>query len=169
MAYIGLDKIIEAEREDFVANLFTGSGYTYTAYHRAFLNQKSNGVIPEIQVAGTEKYKEVLLDTKVAAHSFFVVRPDIEIVGGGVFRARVDIYFAVNLDTLYSSTVTERAVEYLHRDVSEQLKRGRFVLDHLVTGLEAFADFDLVKGGDNMEPFYLAKFETEVEYQYNEC
>ena len=167
MAYIGLDKIIEAERVKFAANLF--DGFTYTAYHRAFLNKKIRGIVPEIQVAGTEKYKEVLLNTRVDAHSFFVVRPDIEIEGGGLFRAKVDIYFAVNLDTLYTSAVTERAVEYLHRDVSAQLIRGRFVLVHLVTGLDAFDEFSLVKGGDNMEPFYLAKFETEIEYQYNEC
>ena len=163
---IALDKIIETERVSMAANLFTGK--TYTAFHRAFLNEKDGGRVPEIQVSGTEEYQEVLRDSSVAAHSFFVVRSGIEVLNGELFKAEVDIYFAVNLDTLYS-TVDERAVEYLHRDVYAQLKRGRFSLVNLITGLDAFAEFDFVKGVDNMEPFYLSKFETKVEYQYNEC
>ncbi len=164
---IGLDLIIETQRLSFVANLFTTKNYT--AYHRAFMNVKDGRNVPEIQVEDTTVYSEVLLDTSLDVISFFMVRPNIEILGGGLFKADVDIFWAANLDTLYGSGVSERAVEYLHRDVSDELQRGRFELVNVVTGLEAFSDFGFVKITDNMEPFYLAKFSTTVEYQYNEC
>ena len=163
---IGLDAVIETQRLSFVANLFKGT--TYAAYHRAFANVRDGQTVPEIQTASTNRYKEVLLNSKIAGLSFFMVRPDIEVLGGGLFKADVDIYWAVNLDTLYAS-VTERAVEYLHRDISEELKHGRFELTGLITGLDAFSEFGFVKIQDNMEPRYLAKFMTTVEYQYNEC
>ena len=163
---IGLDLIIETERLAFVADLFTDK--TYTAYHRAFANVRDGKIIPEIQVEDTKKYKEVLLNTKINALSFFMVDPDIEVINEVSFKAKVGIFWAVDLDALYD-TVAERAVEYLHRDISAQIVRGRFELVRLVTGLDAFSEFGLVKIQDNMEPRYLARFDTEVEYQYNEC
>ena len=163
---IGLDLVIETQRLLFVANLFSDDNYT--AYHRARENIREGKIVPEVQTESTKKYQEVLYNTKLDSLSFFLPRSDIEILGGGLFKVTVDIFWAVNLDILYP-LVTEYATEYLHRDVTNELQHGRFDLIDLVTGLEAFSQFGFVKIQDNMRPRYLAKFVTEVEYQYNEC
>ena len=89
-------------------------------------------------------------------------------MGGSNFKSKVEIYFSVNLDTLYP-TVTERAVEYLHRDVVKELNNYSFDIIKYVGELKAFERFGLVKETDNMEPFYLVRFDTEIEYNLNEC
>jgi len=163
---VGIDVLIEAQRLIFEDNLFVGS--TYVSYHRAFVNEKTGVNIPEIHVSDSNEYTEVLLNDKIDGHSFFVVRPNISVLDGALLTANVDIYFALNLDKLYPSA-TQRAVEYAHRDILALLTRTRFMLKEIVTGLQAFDDFGFIDLKDNMEPFYLVKFETEIEYQYNEC
>ena len=162
----GIDVPIEAQRAVFEDKLFTGSS-SYVAYHRAFVNEKDGLVIPELQTEDSTEYQEVLLNDKIDGHSFFVVRPNI-VVADGLLSAKVDIYFALNLDKLYSS-VSERAVEYAHRDILNLLKRSRFEVFEIVTGLDAFAGFGNVDLKDNMEPFYLVKFGADIVYQTSEC
>ena len=161
---VGIDVPIEKQRQLFEDKLFKGS--SYVAYHRAFINVRDGRNVPEIHVSGTNEYQEVLLNDKIDGHSFFVVRPTVPVLED-MMTAKVDIYFALNLDKLYS-TVSERAVEYAHRDIHALLKRGRFVVVEIVTGLQAFDDFR-VDLKDNMEPYYLVKYGTEIAYQSNEC
>ena len=165
---IGVDYKIDILKTSFNTNLFTDiASNTYTAYGRAYLNERDGQKIPEIQTASTTEYSEVLLDTGVDGLSFMVVDPEIEPISQLDYMATVNVYFAVNLDILYPD-VTERATEYLHRDVGKWLNDSEFDITKIVSGREAFKDFDLIKEGDNLEPFYLCKFETEVEYELKE-
>lgn len=162
---IDLDKKIETLQTKLNANLWTAK--TYTAYHRAFVNLRDGLRVPEVQIEDSTEYADKLLDDNESL-SFFVVDPIRAVITPSTHEATVYLYFAVNLDHLYS--VTERAEEYLIRDVTSEVRYSEFQLQGIKTGLTAFTDdFDFVKEGDNMEPMFLVRFETLVEYTINEC
>lgn len=161
---IGIDNHIEAMQVTFVAELFRD--YDYTSYGRAFLNIRDEKIVPEVLDSGNE-YKEVLLDDNLGGLSFFVVDNDYIPISRNNLKTKVNIYFAVNLATLYP-TITERAVEHLHKDVLNILKGSKFKFTGLTAGREAFSEFD-IKLGDNMQPFYLARFSTEIDWNINMC
>lgn len=162
---IGIDNLIDGLKTKLTAKI---AGLT--AYGRAYKNEREDGVIPEIQTAGTQEYKEVLIDTGITGLCFFIVENDYEVSDGTMNTTDVDLYFAVNLKLLYP-TVSERATEYLHQDVQNILKYSRFNLQSITSGRESFDDFadEYIKIGDNMQPYYLCKFSTEIEYNINEC
>ncbi len=122
---IGIDVKIETLRQLFEDSLWITS--TYQSLGRAFINKEAGKDVPEIYLANGIDYQEVLLNDKVDAHSFFVVRSDLEPLGDSFidFNADVDIYFAVNLAKCYP-LVTERAVEYVHRDVGAIINDSEF-------------------------------------------
>lgn len=161
---IGIDAKIETLRTAFVRDLW--KTYDYTAYHRAFLNERDEKVVPEILSSGNE-YIEVQLNDNIAGLSFFVVQNDYTAKTQTQMSGTVNIYFAVNLKTLYP-LISERALEYLHRDVLEIIKYSSFMITGITTGRDAFSDFD-IQIGDNMQPFYLVKFATELEWNINQC
>jgi len=171
---IGIDAKIETLRARFASKLFADVvGNTYASYGRAFITKRrdkdGNVVdIPELQISSTTKYQEVLPNRKIDGHSFFIVQEEREPLGGSNFKSKVEIYFSINLDTLYPN-VTERAVEYLHRDVVKELNNYSFDIIEYVSDLKAFERFGLVKETDNIEPWYLVRFDTEIEYNLNEC
>jgi len=161
----GVDVKIEALRELFETRLFTSSDYI--SYRRAFITLRDGKFIPELQTLSSTDYKEVLLNSASAGHSFFVVDSELDAITPIDFSADVSIYFAVNLHKLYVG-VPEREVEYMHKDVMEYINMSAFKIQSIITGLKAFEEFDNVKEGDNLEPFYLVRFKTKVEYTLNE-
>ena len=169
MANIGIDAKIESLRARFEAKLFTSN--TYTSYGRAFLNKRDDkgneGDVPELLTSGNNEYIDVLPDSGTDGHSFFIVKNSPEFLGGSFYSAEVSIYFAVNLRKLYPS-INERAVEYLHRDVTRQISYSSpFQITTYEQGLPAFDEFVRVKEIDNMSPYYLVRFDMEIEYNLN--
>ena len=165
---IGLDARIEELKDLFTTKLFTDvANNTYTSYGRAYwLKRKDEqtGVVfdvPELLISATQKYQDVLPNHKIHGHSFFIADTGIDI--GGYLISKVSIYFAINLDVLYPN-VTERAVEYLHKDVIKVINMSLFKLIHIETDLPAFERFGFVKETDNMQPYYLVRFDTKIEY-----
>lgn len=155
---IGIDGKIEQCRTLFEQNLFTD--YDFDWFGRAFLNERDGNVIPEIWNTDTNKYQEVLLDTKKAGTAFFIVG---DYDGGTLLTAPVTMYISVNLETLYSS-VSERALEYLHKDLLHVLRAVPFHGVKIVPGREAYSDFK-VKDTDDMQPFYLMKITMEATWE----
>ena len=98
--------------------------------------------------AGTTEYSEVKLDDTKAALSYFVVDGQYD-VRGDAYTAEVVIYFACNLPLCYTSA-TERAVEYLHRDVAGLIFQSDFTLNSIRDG---WGDFE--GAFQNMQPWYL--------------
>lgn len=165
---IGLDAEIERLRAALKTKLFPDVvSNTYASFGRAFIVEKDDVKTPKLQIAGTLKYQDVLPDRKIDGHSFFLPEPDLEPLGGMMVKATVGIYFAVSLKKLYPS-VSERAVEYLKRDVVIIIEDYGFILKKevggIVEGSKAFEEFVDTKITDNMQPHYLVKFNTEVEY-----
>jgi len=164
---IGVDVKIEELRKVFEDYLWTTT--SYISYGRAFVIKRMGEKTPNIYLENNLDYQDVLINDRVDAGSFFIVRPDRPPLGNSFsdYNAEVDIYFSVKLDKTYTA-VTERAVEYVHRDVINLISGSDFKNPKIVTGDKAFSDFGFVKIGDNMQPFYLVKFETSVDYKLNE-
>lgn len=165
---IGVDKHINEANTKLLSKL-TG----LTGYGRAYIvvkdNQGNEQTVPEYLVSGTSQYKSVTPDNKLKGSFFFVVRNDYAIEDDSyVNTVQVDIFFSVNLKKMYPN-VSERAIEYLHKDVLNELKYTKFNVNAINSGLESHSEFDYVKNGDNLQPYYLCRFETTIEYNINEC
>jgi len=165
---IGIDYKIDRLRAVFASSLFTSvDGNTYTSYGRAFVLNKGDIVSPQIQIPDSKEYKPVLFNDSLDGQSFMVVQSVVEGETYIDMIGNVDIYFSVNLNKLYPN-VSERAVEYLHKDILELLSYSEFEFVSYTQGYDAFAEFTDVKDSDNMQPYYLVKFSTRVEFQINE-
>jgi len=156
---IGIDKKIDQLRTTLDTYLWTA--YTFAPLGRAYVNTRDGRKVPEILSSGNE-YSEVLLNDTVQASSFCVVGNDYDIEDD-VATGTVTLYVAVNLTACYP-TVTERAVEYVHRDVSAVLKHSDFTLKKVLNG---WGDFE--SNYQNMQPFYLCRFECEIEFLFESC
>jgi len=155
----GIDALIQTLQAQFTAHLFAGK--SYSSYGRAFLNER-NGVIPEVYV-GANEYQEVLQDDTKDALSFFTVDPaeDVEMFNA---KAKVNIYFFVNLATLF--TYTHRAIEEVHILVLKEITRSPFQVTRLITGHESVKDFAIERPElMDMQPYYCFKFECSITYK----
>jgi len=154
----GVDVPIEKQRLIFDAYLWASN--TSDWFGRCSVNYREEGQVPEVLVSGNE-YRDVLLDDSKDSVCFFHVLPD------RTDRATVDIYFAVNLKKLYPS-VTERATEYALSDVTKRiLQGGMFKVESISDGYESWRQWSMVKKEDNMQPHYLFRVRTNVEYSLN--
>lgn len=152
----GIDVPIEKQRLIFNDHLWTGFNCSWNG--RCQVNYRDEKTVPEVLVSGSD-YKDVLLDDSKDAISFFYVQPERTID-----EATVEIYFAVKLPTLYP-LVTERATEYALLDAIDKVKRGSlFSVTGIVDGYESWRTFGMVKKEDNMQPFYLFKLITKLQY-----
>ena len=157
----GIDVPIEVLRLEFVNNLWTA--FDFTANGRAFRNERDGGIIPEILSSGND-YEEVMLQDMRDGICFFDVEPARE-EANGAQKVNVNIYFAINLEALYSS-ISERATEYAHEDVRKIIRYSQFEITSLVTGNEAFSAFTY-EHTDNLQPYYLFCFKTKINYNLN--
>jgi hypothetical protein len=156
---VGIDYPIQALQSQFTAHLFAGK--TYTAYGRAFLNER-NGTVPEVYLSSNE-YQEVLQDDTLDALSFFTVEPEEDITMYDA-KAKVKIYFFVNLASLF--TYTHRAVEEVHKLVLKEINNSPFQVTRLVTGHESVKDFAIERPElMDMQPYYCFRFECLITYK----
>lgn len=163
MTFKGIDTPIEYQRLLFVNNLWTGPGIDFVAHGRVQRDEEYNRrPIPRILVPDTRKYTDVLLDSGHDAMCFFDALPN-----RGVNSASVWICFLVNLEKLYPSVAGRLATEYAHADVNSLILDGPFTKTGIVTDLSAFREYDLTEVSDNLQPFYLFRFNTNIVYQDN--
>jgi hypothetical protein len=151
----------------FTSNLWTTKTNEFNG--RCFRNQRDGNTIPEVlNTALTTKieYKEVLQNDKFAAVCFFDVL-NTRVIGKSKGTVQVNIHFAVNLETLYSS-VDERQTEYAYQDVLDLIKTSSFEATGLVTGIESYSPF-LFNVNDDMQPYHLFRIETELNYNIKNC
>lgn len=159
----GIDIPIDALVTKFTSKLWVG--FTNVFKGRIQRTVRDDGTFPEWYNPTTNSYEDVLLNDRVASTCFFDPQPTEEY--SGHFIADVWICFAINLKTIYP-LVTERATEYAHEDALKIIKRySSFKPTGLVRGLDAFSEYNLVKQTDNMNQFYLFRFNTTVKYPQN--
>lgn len=153
----GIDVPIESLKSTFENHLWVGF---FNSFNGRCMRTYREKMIPEVLKSGTTNYSEVLLDDTKTSISFFDVLPDRT-----EQKATVHIYFAVNLSKLYPS-VSERATEYALSDAILLIrKHGLFTIEGIMDGYESWSNWDKVKKEDNMQPFYLFRIETTVEYK----
>jgi hypothetical protein len=162
---VGIDVDIERARLHFENNLWTDKNCEF--YGRVYPNEKADGIIPEVHITGTDKYKEVLLDRNLDCIAFFYVDPN-----RGLSFADVSIIFAVNVKNIYSSYST-RETERAMRDAKLELSRAGVAFDieetaGVITGIDAVEEFTFTNQNKmDMHPFYLFRFECEANYDFN--
>ena len=158
----GVDIPIDALVAKFVSKLWTGAGITNNFKGRIQRTIRGGEEIPEWYNSTTKDYEDVILSDKVDSTCFFDVQSAEEY--DNRFIADVWICFAINLKTLYPA-ITERATEYAHEDVLKIIKKNSsFKPTGLVRGLDAFSEYNLVKESDNMNQFYLFRWNTTISY-----
>lgn len=127
---VGIDKMIDRIQE----RLYNRLGWSnYESYHRVYVNETENGLVPEKFESGKD-YKEVFFDDKYDATSYFVVTSPVSIDEKAAYP--VSIYFQCKLDALYP-TVTHRADEEAHYDVLRVLSNNfkRIEITSQITGI----------------------------------
>ena len=150
----------------------------YEAYGRCYRNQKEAGYVAEVYVGGNE-YKEVYLDDRIAAISFFGLSGDIDHVVTNI--ADVHLVFWVNIKLLYPS-ITHRGDEEVRKDVQVLVDNGyqgfeftgmrmgieRVHQEYRGTIMAAQANLDPLKFRD-MHPYHCFRLDFKLTYNINRC
>ena len=164
---VGIDRVIDLIQVDLFNGLAWDSlpNVTYEANHRAYKNETSDGIIPEIY-DGKKEYREIYFDDNVSASSFFLV--DDSRTGDKKYSIIVSIIFQLKLDKIFP-LITHRADEEAHRDVLDVLERNptQAKITALITGIANVypgLKIDQVRF-DNMQPFHVFRVDMEVNYE----
>jgi len=150
----------------------------YEAYGRCYRNQKDAGYIAEVYVGGNE-YKEVYLDDRIAALSFFGLSGNIEYEAGNT--ADVHLIFWVNIKKLRPA-ITHRGDEEVRKDVQQlvdndyqgfqfagiQLGLEKVHQEYRGTIMAAQANLDPLKFRD-MHPYHCFRLDFKLTYNINRC
>ena len=165
---IGIDVNISRLVTDYTNNLWTGADVDF--FGRVYRNNRNDGIIPEVYDQDN-RYIEVLQNDNKAGTVFFDWINPTQITGTKSL-ATVWIHFAVNLSELYPTETAnhERADEYAHADAIKWTNKSGFRVTGLVTGFDAFSQFELTEQNkDDMQPYHLFRLETEVLFNYQNC
>lgn len=159
----GVDVIIQELQDFFVRELFTAK--TWNVYGRAYLNEKDGETLPE--VFNGKDYEDVLLNDAVS-HCFFLLDENRQFESGRV-TATLNIYFLLDLSVI--SSLTHRADEETLQDIIQllELEPYGFVLTSFVTGLTALSAFGKDTTNDDLQPFFVVRFEGTIIYEPINC
>jgi len=161
---------IDINIDKLQVKLFDGLGWdslpsvTYESNHRAYKNETSDGIIPEVY-DGIKEYREVVFNDKIDASSFFLV--DDSRSGESPFNTTVSVIFQLKLDKIFPN-VTHRADEEAHADVLNILKTNQAgaKISSLVVGLSNVYSGLIVDTSkyNDMQPFHVFKVDMDVNY-----
>lgn len=142
----------------------------YNSYSRAYRNQTEDGYIPEVYKSGKE-YKEVLLNDKIKALSFFSVGETTNFEGNQLL-SQVSILFFVNLTQL---NLPEGREDEMARQQIIQLVQGIKAFGFTFTGVETGFDnvlreYDGLRKNPGMKyrdmhPFHCFKINFDLRYK----
>jgi hypothetical protein len=160
---LGIDIHIDNQVTDYTAKLWVGKVNQF--YGRVFRNENEEGkIIPEWWISGNE-YKEVLTDDTKDAQCFFDVLPASEVMGNDL-KSEIQIYFMVNLYSLYPTYTRTEASEQVIRDV---LNYTKGTVLRVTRGFESFKTWDYPQSSwrGDMSPYFL--FRVDFTLIYNNC
>ena len=167
---VGIDRIIDSIQ----VTLFNKLGWdslpnvTYESNHRAYKTPGElagrEGLIPEIY-DGKDEYREVYLNDKIDANSFFLV--DDSRTGDKLYTIIVSIIFQLKFDNIFPN-ITHRADEEAHKQVLDVLEKTTLVkINSLQTGIANVYSGLLVDQSklDDMQPFHVFKVDMDINYE----
>jgi hypothetical protein len=148
---------------------WSGSVSGYESYHRGYKNESNDGRLPEVFTSNND-YKEVFMDNKFSATSFFLV-DDRETVGQKV-KSEVNIIFQLNLKELYRN-ITHRADEEARKDVYDVLYSRPDIgkITSIVKGIRnVYEDLRITQVNfDDMQPLHVFKLTMDVHHTMINC
>lgn len=169
---VGIDILIN----EIQLSVYSALGWTnYEAYHRAYKNETSNGIIPEVFKVKPQRvngeYEEVFTNDRLAASSFFYTednRPTADV--GRLFNTTLSMVFQCDLTQL--ETIDYRADEEIHRKVILAINSSiDGEVSNLITGISSvYSEFntDSVQWTD-MQPLHVFRVDMNVSYEYDCC
>lgn len=147
--------------DDLIATLGITSAQYY-CYGRVYVNPQKEGLVFETY-EGSGEYIEVLPGDEIPLRSFFVWE---ESSYDDKYAGEISLIVFANL-TVLKSLITHRADEEIHKDYHDILRKEPFgfKIVRLVTGINnVFPDYRKLKY-DDMQPYHVFKFITELKYQ----
>lgn len=174
----GLDVAIDGlQRKLYLAivslwGLDATSAKDYNSYARAYKNQSESGLVPEVFVKGME-YKEVMLDDKIKALSFFSIGDSITF-DNNLSKAKVALIFFVDLSKVSSG---QNRNDELVRQQVVKLVQGNKNFGFSFDGVEIGVDLSLkdyagarknigLKYRD-MQPYHCFRLNFTLQYKTN--
>lgn len=167
---VGADRLISNIQDRIYGNLILKGWADYESYDRAYINNKGGGTIPEVYI-GENEYKEVLMDDKFTASSFFLVDTTRSFEEGN-FSQTISIIFQADIVELYP-TIAHRADEEMHNDIVGSLEEYEGYLSNITTGVPGVYsalsipdDYIDRVNNDDMSNYHVVKIDLEIPYQY---
>jgi hypothetical protein len=165
----GIDKQIQRLQDYIYTQLGLLGWSLHESYERIYRTKKGENFIPEAFISN--EYKEVLLDDKVNATSFFLI-DDTETINQNLSTVTVSFIIEANIKNLYPS-ITHRADEEMRSDLKMILKNNPtgFHLKKMITGADNVYQslrFN-IKFTDDMNQFHVVRFDLELNYNINNC
>jgi len=146
----------------------------YMCYDRCYRNQTKDAFVPEVYTSAGN-YKELLVDDKVKALSFFGVESPIQYSSADNSNtANIHLIFFVNLKKLKATdnrpdeAVRQDVQEFLSQEkYSTQLESIEFGIDKILTEYNGFTG---IKFRD-LQPLHCFRFNLTMRYSYSlhEC
>lgn len=165
----GIDLPIQEMQQLFIDNLWQNVDVSKKQFnHRVYSNVRRDNVIPEIYIGGNE-YQEVKFNDNLHVLSWFDVSDTTDSYRLGQVNQSVGVFFAINLDKLYTE-LTHRAIEESHIEVQKVLlkRASEFEITGITTGKQAYGDFSTENlKAFNMQPWHVFRFDCNVKYSLN--
>ena len=169
---IGIDVAIN-DIQKAVANAVSWTNYN--AFHRAYKNVSSGGIIPEVYKVKTQpkigEYEEVLTNDNLYGSSFFVVADTRNTIdNGNLVSTTVSMIFQMNLEAV-TGISDSRQDEELHVKVSNAINSSAYgKVSSIITGINnVYTEFDTNNVQfDDIQPFHCFRIDIDVSYM-NEC
>ncbi|MFZ7121780.1 MAG: hypothetical protein ACOWWH_12640 [Eubacteriaceae bacterium] len=167
---VGVDAPIQMMQQLFISNLWLNVGTNNKEFnHRVFGINKNGKIRPFVLIDNTNDYKEVSFSDNKSVLGWFYAYEELNSYNKRQISRNVDVFFAVNLNDLYSE-LRHRTEEEVYRDVQKVLLMmpSDFEITNIVSGSEAYGIFDNLESKKiNMHPWHVFKFECVVKYQLN--
>lgn len=174
----GIDTAIDGLQRKLYPSLVSlwklnaASDKDYNSYARAYKNQSENGLVPEVFVKGIE-YKEVMLDDKIKALSFFSIGDSISF-DNNLSKAKVGLIFFVDLTKISSG---QNRNDELVRQQIVKLIQGNKYFGFSFEGVEIGIDLSLKEYAGarkniglkyrDMHPYHCFRLNFTLQYKTN--
>lgn len=148
----------------------------YNCFGRCYRNQvKDEGYVAEVYTGGRE-YKEVYVDDRVSATSFFGIGETQDF--NKVNKTEVHLIFWVNLEQV--KPLLHRGDEEVRKDVQKlidvgpgvfgfQLQGIRLGIENVLREYSGSVDAANVRKFRDMHPFHIFRFDFDLLYNINQC
>lgn len=167
---VGVDKAVNTIQNALYSHLVDNGTWTnYESYHRAYRNETTNGIKPEIFSLEGNDYRDAFMSDKFTVTSFFLVANETEI-SEDMFTSDISVIFQVDLNKLYP-TSPHRFDEEFRNQIVKVFRglNGTFSFDGAVTDIDSvYAGLDTSKVQlDDTHPRHVVRFELTANYMHS--